>query len=174
MNIAKLSIERPLNTWLIVVICLLGGIWGFNTVGKLEDPAFTIPNAIINTPYPGATAVEVEEEVTERLERAIQEMEQIDVIESKSLPGRSEIQVEVHSSYRSHELPQIWDELRNKINDAQGDLPEGVLGSQVNDDFGEVYGLFYAVTADGLTTQEIRDISTFLQRELLAVPAWPG
>ena len=65
MNIAKLSIERPLNTWLIVVICLLGGIWGFNTVGKLEDPAFTIPNAIINTPYPGATAVEVEEEVTE-------------------------------------------------------------------------------------------------------------
>ena len=170
MNIAKLSIERPLNTWLIVVICLLGGIWGFNTVGKLEDPAFTIPNAIINTPYPGATAVEVEEEVTERLERAIQEMEQIDVIESKSLPGRSEIQVEVHSSYSSHELPQIWDELRNKINDAQGDLPEGVLGSQVNDDFGEVYGLFYAVTADGLTTQEIRDISTFLQRELLAVP----
>jgi len=170
MNIAKLSIERPLNTWLIVVICLLGGIWGFNTVGKLEDPAFTIPNAIINTPYPGATAVEVEEEVTERLERAIQEMEQIDVIKSKSLPGRSEIQVEVHSSYRSHELPQIWDELRNKINDAQGDLPEGVLGSQVNDDFGEVYGLFYAVTADGLTTREIRDISTFLQRELLAVP----
>jgi len=82
MNIAKLSIERPLNTWLIVVICLLGGIWGFNTVGKLEDPAFTIPNAIINTPYPGATAVEVEEEVTERLERAIQEMEQIDVIKS--------------------------------------------------------------------------------------------
>ena len=170
MNIAKLSIERPLNTWLIVVICLLGGIWGFNTVGKLEDPAFTIPNAIINTPYPGATAVEVEEEVTERLERAIQEMEQIDVIKSKSLPGRSEIQVEVHSSYSSHELPQIWDELRNKINDAQGDLPEGVLGSQVNDDFGEVYGLFYAVTADGLTTREIRDISTFLQRELLAVP----
>lgn len=170
MNIAKLSIERPLNTWLIVVICFFGGLWGFNSVGKLEDPSFTIPNAIINTPYPGATAIEVEEEVTERLERAIQEMEQIDIIESKSLPGRSEIQVEVHSNYRSEELPQIWDELRNKVNDAQGDLPEGVMGSQINDDFGEVYGLFYAVTAEGFTTRELRDISTFLQRELLAVP----
>lgn len=170
MNIAKLSIERPLNTWLIVLICLFGGLWGYNAVGKLEDPSFTIPNAIINTPYPGATATEVENEVTERLERAIQEMEQIDVIESKSLPGRSEIKVEVHPSYHSNQLPQIWDELRNKIHDAQSDLPTGALGSQINDDFGEVYGLFYAVTADGFTTREIRDISTFLQRELLAVP----
>ncbi|PCF95733.1 efflux RND transporter permease subunit [Vreelandella nigrificans] len=170
MNIAKLSIERPLNTWLIIVICFFGGLWGFNTVGKLEDPSFTIPNAIINTFYPGATATEVEDEVTERLERAIQEMEQIDIIESKSLPGRSEIKVEVHSSYHSNQLPQIWDELRNKINDAQGDLPEGAIGSQINDDFGEVYGLFYAVTAEGFSAREIRDISTFLQRELLAVP----
>lgn len=170
MDIAKRSIEKPIITWLIVVICLLGGIWGFNAVGKLEDPSFTIPYAIINTPYPGATAEEVEEEVTERLERAIQEMPQIDVLDSKSLPGRSEIQVEIQDTYGSNELPQIWDELRRKVNDAQGDLPQGVVGSQVNDDFGEVYGLFYAVTAEGFTTREIRDISTFLQRELLAVP----
>lgn len=170
MDIAKRSIEKPINTWLIVVICLLGGLWGFNTVGKLEDPSFTIPYAIVNTPYPGATAEEVEEEVTERLERAIQEMPQIDVLDSKSLPGRSEIQVEIADTYGSDELPQIWDELRRKVNDAQADLPQGVAGSQVNDDFGEVYGLFYAVTAEGFTTREIRDISTFLQRELLAVP----
>ncbi|WP_445157034.1 efflux RND transporter permease subunit [Halomonas sp. E14] len=170
MDIARRSIERPLTTWLIVVVCFFGGLWGFNTVGKLEDPAFTIPNAIINTPYPGATASEVEEEVTERLERAIQELQQIDVITSTSLPGRSEIEVEVHSDYRSHELPQIWDELRRKINDTQGALPAGAQPSQVNDDFGEVYGLFYAVTAEGFSAQEILDISTFLQRELLTVP----
>ncbi|WP_447556019.1 efflux RND transporter permease subunit [Vreelandella sp. EE22] len=170
MDIAKRSIEKPINTWLIVVICLFGGIWGFNTVGKLEDPSFTIPYAIINTPYPGATAEEVEEEVTERLERAIQDMPQIDVLDSKSLPGRSEIQVEIQDTYGSDELPQIWDELRNKVNDAQADLPQGARTSQVNDDFGEVYGLFYAVTAEGFTAREIRDISTFLQRELLAVP----
>src|SRR5690554_2913848 len=170
MDIAKGSIERPVITWLIVLICLLGGIWGFNHLGKLEDPSFTIPNAVINTPYPGATAREVEEEVTERLERAIQEMQQIDIIESLSLPGRSEIEVEVAPTYRSHELPQIWDELRRKINDAQGLLPEGASQSQVNDDFGEVYGIFYAVMAPGYEVAEIRDLSRFLQREILTVP----
>ncbi|NLC21769.1 MAG: efflux RND transporter permease subunit, partial [Halomonadaceae bacterium] len=170
MDIAKGSIERPVITWLIVLICLLGGIWGFNHLGKLEDPSFTIPNAVINTPYPGATAREVEEEVTERLERAIQEMQQIDIIESLSLPGRSEIEVEVAPSYRSHELPQIWDELRRKINDAQGLLPEGASRSHVNDDFGEVYGIFYAVMTPGYEVAEIRDLSRFLQREILTVP----
>ncbi|MEQ4541036.1 MAG: efflux RND transporter permease subunit [Billgrantia sp.] len=170
MDIAKSSIERPVVTWLIVVVCLVGGIWGFNNVGKLEDPDFTIPNAIINTQYPGATAQEVEEEVTERLEMAIQELQQIDVIESLSMPGRSEIEVEVASTYRSHQLPQIWDELRRKVNDVQGSLPEGASASQVNDDFGEVYGIFYAVTAPGYGHDEIRDISRFLQREMLTVP----
>ncbi|MDX5434530.1 MAG: efflux RND transporter permease subunit, partial [Halomonas sp.] len=170
MDIAKSSIERPVVTWLIVVICLVGGIWGFNNLGKLEDPSFTIPNAIINTPYPGATAQEVEEEVTERLEMAIQELQQIDVIESLSMPGRSEIEVEVASTYRSHQLPQIWDELRRKINDTQAALPEGASPSQVNDDFGEVYGIFYAVTAPGYSESEIRDVSRFLQREILTVP----
>ena len=149
MNITRSSIERPLNTWLIIIICFFGGIWGFNTLGKLEDPAFTIPNAIINTEYPGATAQEVEEEITERLERAIQELPQVDIIESLSLPGRSEIEVEIADTYGSNQLPQIWDELRRKVNDTQGTLPEGASPSQVNDDFGEVYGLFYAVTAEG-------------------------
>lgn len=170
MDIAKTSIQRPVITWLVVVVCLLGGIWGFNNLGKLEDPSFTIPNAIINTPYPGATAQEVEEEVTERLEMAIQELQQIDVIESLSMPGRSEIEVEVASNYRSHELPQIWDELRRKVNDTQSALPEGASPPQVNDDFGEVYGIFYAVTAPGYGHDEIRDLSRFLQREILTVP----
>ncbi|MGQ4880062.1 efflux RND transporter permease subunit [Billgrantia sp. LNSP4103-1] len=170
MDIAKSSIERPVFTWLVIVICLLGGLWGFNNLGKLEDPSFTIPNAIINTPYPGATAEEVEEEVTERLEMAIQELQQIDIIESLSMPGHSEIEVEVASSYRSHELPQIWDELRRKINDTQGALPEGASSSQVNDDFGEVYGIFFGVTAPGYAEDEIDDISRFLQREILTVP----
>ncbi|QJQ96093.1 MULTISPECIES: efflux RND transporter permease subunit [Halomonadaceae] len=170
MDIARSSIERPLNTWLIIVICFFGGIWGFYAVGKLEDPAFTIPNAIINTEYPGATAQEVEEEITERLERAIQELPQVDFIESLSLPGRSEIEVEISDTYGSDQLPQIWDELRRKVNDTQGSLPEGASPSQVNDDFGEVYGLFYAVIAEGYSEDEIRDISTFLQREVLTVP----
>ena len=124
---------------------------------------------MINTPYPGASAREVEEEVTERLERAIQELAQIDTIRSVSMPGRSEIEVQIDSSYHSSKFPQIWDELRRKVNDSQSDLPEGVLPSIINDDFGEVYGLFYAITAPDYSAQEINQISRFLQRELLTV-----
>ena len=169
-DIAGYSIEKPLYPWLLILLCLVGGIWGFLTVGKLEDPSFSIPNAIINTEYPGASAREVEEEVTERLERAIQELAQIDTITSVSMPGRSEIEVEIDSTYRSSEFPQIWDELRRKVNDTQRELPEGVQPSVVNDDFGEVYGLFYAVTAVGYDAADIDQISRFLQREMLTVP----
>lgn len=169
MDIARLSIERALYTWILILVCLAGGLWGFLTVGKLEDPSFSIPNALINTPYPGATAIEVEEEVTERLERAIQELEQIDIIRSVSVPGRSEIEVQIDSSYRAAEFPQIWDEVRRKVNDTQIYLPEGAGPSIINDDFGEVFGLFYAVTAIGYSAREIDEIARFLQRELLTV-----
>lgn len=169
-DVAGNSIDKPLYPWLLAILCFFGGIWGFLSVGKLEDPSFSIPSAIINTEYPGASAREVEEEVTERLERAIQELAQIDTITSMSTPGRSEVEVAIDSSYRSSEFPQIWDELRRKINDTQRELPEGVHPSIVNDDFGEVYGLFYAVTATGYSARDISQLSRFLQRELLTVP----
>ena len=169
-DVAGRSIDKPLYPWLLAILCLFGGIWGFLSVGKLEDPSFSIPSAIINTEYPGASAREVEEEVSERLERAIQELAQIDTITSTSMPGRSEIEVAIDSSYRSSEFPQIWDELRRKINDTQRELPDGVQPSIVNDDFGEVYGLFYAVTATDYSARDISEVSRFLQRELLTVP----
>jgi len=169
-DVAGRSIDKPLYPWLLAMLCFFGGIWGFLSVGKLEDPSFSIPSAIINTEYPGASAREVEEEVTERLERAIQELAQIDTITSTSMPGRSEIEVAIDSSYRSAEFPQIWDELRRKINDTQRELPDGVQPSIVNDDFGEVYGLFYAVTATDYSARDISELSRFLQRELLTVP----
>ena len=169
-DVAGRSIDKPLYPWLLALLCFFGGIWGFLSVGKLEDPSFSIPSAIINTEYPGASAREVEEEVTERLERAIQELAQIDTITSTSMPGRSEIEVAIDSSYRSSEFPQIWDELRRKINDTQRELPDGVQPSIVNDDFGEVYGLFFAVTATNYSARDISELSRFLQRELLTVP----
>lgn len=169
MRIAGYSIERPLYVWLLMLLCVAGGIWGFLTVGKLEDPSFSIPAAVINTEYPGASAKEVEEEVTERLERAIQELAQIDLIKSTSMPGRSQIEVEIDSSYHSRDFPQIWDELRRKVNDAQIQLPEGTSPSLIDDDFGEVYGLYYAVTTEGFSANEVTELSRFLQRELLTV-----
>ncbi|MAP49645.1 MAG: MFS transporter [Oceanicaulis sp.] len=168
-NLARLSIERPVLTWLVILFCLFGGIQGFMSVGRLEDPSFTIKEAIVVTPYPGATAEEVEDEVTERLETAIQQMSQLDEVFSESSPGVSEIHVRMRDEFDGTELPQIWDELRKRIRDAAPTLPPGAGTSQVLDDFGDVYGILYAVTAPGYSDREIRDIADDLRRELLVV-----
>ncbi|HMB11741.1 efflux RND transporter permease subunit [Saliniramus sp.] len=170
MDIARAAIDKPVNTWIIVLICLLGGIWGLLTVGRLEDPSFTIKQAVVLTEYPGATAEEVEEEVTERLESAIQQLPQLNRVTSKSMPGMSEIEVEIKMIYDGTQLPQIWDELRRKVGDAQRGLPNGAGPSVVNDDFGDVFGIFYAVTTPGFSAREKREIAKFLRREVLTVP----
>ena len=169
-NLARISIEKPVISWLIILACLLGGIWGFNTVGQLEDPDFTIKAAILFTAYPGATAEEVEAEVTELLEAAIQQMGQLDRVTSKSMPGMSEIQVSIRDDILGHQLPQVWDELRKRVRDASAGLPPGVGQPQVVDDFADVYGILYAVTAPGYSDRETRDMARNLRRELLVVP----
>jgi multidrug efflux pump subunit AcrB len=168
-RIASLAIARPIYTWLLILFCILGGLWGFNSVGRLEDPAFTIKTALVVTAYPGATADAVATEISEPLESAIQQMGQIDTISSRNRAGVSEITVEIKTTYDGSQLPQIWDELRNRVNDAAGDLPNGARPPVVNDDFGDVYGIIYAVAAPGFTDAERHDIATFLRRELLIV-----
>jgi multidrug efflux pump subunit AcrB len=170
ISVARLSIEKPVLTWMVILACFFGGIYGINTVAQLEDPAFTIKQALVYTAYPGASAEEVEREVTERLETAIQQMPQLEAVYSKSQPGISEITVEIHDRYASADLPQIWDELRKRLNDAAPGLPPGAHTPQVIDDFGDVYGIFYAVTAPGYSDAEIRDIAQMLRRELLVTP----
>jgi multidrug efflux pump subunit AcrB len=169
MDFARYAIDKPVNTWLLIIILVLGGWWGINTVGRLEDPAFTLKQAVVVTPYPGASAIEVEQEVTEHLESAIQQLGQLKRITSKSVPGRSEITVEIQDTYTGQEIPQIWDELRRKVGDFQRNLPKGAGPTMVNDDFSDVFGIFYAVTADGFNIREIRDIARFLRRQLLTV-----
>ncbi|MFS2318408.1 efflux RND transporter permease subunit [Maricaulis sp. D1M11] len=169
MSLARLSIERPVYTWLIILTCLLGGLSGFFGVGRLEDPAFTIKEAIVFAPYPGASAEEVESEVTELLEIAIQQMAEVDRITSESSPGLAEIHVTVDDTLDGHELPEVWTKLRARVRDAVSDLPPGAAPPVVYDDFGDTYGLFYAVTADGYSDEQIRDIARDLRRELLVV-----
>ncbi|SDI37772.1 efflux RND transporter permease subunit [Aliiruegeria lutimaris] len=167
MTIARASIEKPIYTWLVILGCLLGGLWGFNSIGRLEDPAFTIKNAVIVTTYPGATAEQVATEVSEPIESEIQKMGEVDTITSMNRPGYSLIEVEVKSTYDGDKLPRIWTDLRNRVADAS--LPDGVRTPFVNDSFGDVFGLFYAITAPGFSDAEKHELSTFLRRELLAV-----
>ncbi|MCW9042673.1 MAG: efflux RND transporter permease subunit [Pseudopelagicola sp.] len=169
MSIARFSIEKPLITWLIILGALLGGLWGFSSLGRLEDPAFTIKQVVVSTQYPGATAEQVATEVSEPLESAIQEMGEVDKVTSVNRPGQSLITVEVFSTFGGEELPPIWTKLRNKVSDAARFLPAGVNEPYVNDSFGDVFGIYYAVTADGFSDAEKHQLATFLRRELLTV-----
>lgn len=169
MNIARASIDKPVLTWIIILINLFGGIWGFYTLGRLEDPAFTIKTAVVITQYPGASAEQVMREVTEPLEAAIQGMGEVDRITSISKPDLSRIEVEIRDTFDGADLPAIWTDLRNNVADAARSLPDGVSQPFVNDGFGDVFGIFYAVTAEGFTDAEKHGLAQFLRREILAV-----
>ncbi len=158
-NIAQLAIERPLYTWMLILACFFGGLYGIETVGRLEDPVFPIKNAYIITTYPGASAVEVEQEITDVIEAALQELPYLDFMTSKSVPGRSEVQVELLEHFGAAEIPQIWDELRRRVSEAAGRLPPGAGVPLVEDDFGDVYGILYAISAPDYSPADIHDIS---------------
>jgi len=167
MDIAKLSIDRPVYTWILILACLLGGIWGFSSLGRLEDPAFTIKTAVVITQYPGATAEEVAEEISEPIESEIQKMGEVKKVSTMNQPGLSWINVDMQDQYDGSELPAIWTKLRNRVGDAS--LPSGATTPFVNDAFGDVYGLYYAVTAPGFSNSETYELSTYLRREILTV-----
>lgn len=169
MNIAAASIEKRIISWLMVVILILGGISSFGKLGRLEDPEFTIKDALIFANYPGASAYEVEQEVTDKIELQIQQMAQVDEIKSESFPGQSQITITMKDKYGKEELPQIWDILRKKVSDIQATLPAGAHISMVNDDFGDVYGLYLGISGKGYNYRELKEEAKFLRRELSLV-----
>ena len=170
MNIAEYSVTKRVTTWLLVILFLAGGISAYQEISRLEDPEFTIKDAKVYTYYPGASPFEVEKEVTYHLENAVQQMEQLKRVESISSEGFSEITVKIKDKYRKESLPQVWDELRRKISDARSSLPPGASEPLVVDDFGDVYGLFYALTGEGYSFRELKDFADLLKEQLLLVP----
>lgn len=167
MNVAEASIRYKTITLVMAVFIIGGGIHAYDKLGRLEDPEFTIKEAQVFTLYPGATAMEVAEEVTDEIETAVQQLGQLKQVTSISEPGKSTVLVEIKDNYDKHSLPQVWDELRRKVNDAQSNLPPGCSRSLVFDDFGDVYGVFYAVYGDGFSYAELKDYVDILRRELL-------
>ncbi|MGP8304699.1 efflux RND transporter permease subunit VmeI [Vibrio sp. YIC-376] len=165
-GIAAYFIKNRVISWMVSLIFLIGGIGAFFGLGRLEDPAFTIKDAMVITSYPGATPQQVEEEVTYPLEKAIQQLTYVDEVNSISNRGLSQITVTMKNNYGPNDLPQIWDELRRKVNDLKGSLPPGVNAPQVIDDFGDVYGILLAVTGDGYSYKELLDYVDYLRREL--------
>ena len=170
MDISRQFINNPTRVWLAILLLGVGGLFALLNIGRLEDPAFTIKTAVIVTHYPGASAQQVEEEVTLPLENAIQQLPSLDNVSSISSNGLSQITVNIASQYHSSELPQIWDELRRRVGDASRLFPPGVVPPFVNDDFGDVFGFFFAISGDSFTNPELVRYAEQLRRELVLVP----
>ncbi|MBR9828539.1 MAG: efflux RND transporter permease subunit [Oceanospirillales bacterium] len=169
MNLTEYAMRQRVISWMCILLLFVGGVLSFFKLGQLEDPEFTVKEAIIAVPYPGASALEVEEEVTLPVEMALQQLAQVDTIASISSAGLAQITVEMKSTYREQELRQIWDEMRRKLNDLTPALPPGVGPLQINDDFGDVFGVFLALTGEGFDYQTMADYADFLRRELILV-----
>ena len=169
MNIAEFSMKKQVITTTIMLLLLFVGVKAFDNLSRLEDPEFTIKDAIVLTPYPGASAKEVEEEVTNVIELAIQQLGQLEWIESTSSRGMSSIKLRIQDKYDKDGLPQVWDELRRKVTDVERNLPPGAGPSWVNDDFGDTYGVLYALMGEGYSYRELYDYAKILRRELLLV-----
>jgi multidrug efflux pump subunit AcrB len=170
MNPGEFSVRNNRVVFVAMLLAVIGGFVAYQQMGRLEDPEFTIKQALIITPYPGASAEEVAKEVTNPIEIAVQQLGQLDRVESESSRGRSVVTANIKDRYDRHRIPQVWDELRRKINDVQPQLPPLVRGkSMVIDNFGDVFGIFLAITGDGYSFPELRRYAEFLRRELLLV-----
>lgn len=170
MNPGEYALRNPLVSWLLVLVLCVGGAWGFLGMGKLEDPAYTLKMAKIITLYPGASAEEVRTEVSYHIEDAIQRMEQVRRLRmTVSRPGVSDILIEFKDTYRAEEFPAIFDELRRKIADVRPRLPPGAEDPMVIDDFGDIYGVYLALSGEGYTWRDLWETADTVKRELLGV-----
>ena len=169
MNIAEISIRKNVITMVLTLVMVVGGVRSYNNLSRLEDPEFTIKNATIYTPYPGASAAEVEQEVTNVIEKAVQELGQLDYVESRSTRDLSIVEVTIKDKFDKTSLPEVWNELRRKVHDYQDQLPPKAGPSLIDDDFGDVYGVFFVVTGEGYSYADLKDVADFLKRELLLV-----
>jgi len=170
MSIAEYAIQKKVITFVCTALVLLGGTFAYFELPRLEDPEFTIKDALVITEYPGASAQEVSEEISDKIEKAVQQLGQLKRVESYSARGLSIVTVRIKDKYDKHSLPQVWDELRRKVADVQKQLPPGASSSVVQDDFGDVYGMLFAITGDGFSDAELKETAKFLQRELLLCP----
>lgn len=170
MNISQYSTRHPSVILFFLAVMLLGGVYAFEMLGKREDSTFVIKSAIVICPYSGATPEEVESLVSKPLERGLRTLTTVHKITSESHYGYARLVVELHPSTAPERIPQLWDELRRKVNDLRSQLPDGVGDITIIDDFGDVYGLYFALCSDGgFTTKELRNHISDITTRLYAI-----
>jgi multidrug efflux pump len=169
-NISRWALEHaPLTRYLMVVLMVLG-MFAYFQLGQDEDPPFTFRAMVVQVFWPGASAQQVAEQVTDKIERTLQEVPHSDIIRSYTKPGESLTILQLKDSSPPHEVTDVWYQVRKKIGDMRGTLPQGVIGPFFNDEFGDVYGSIYALSADGFSTEELRRYAEDVRSQLLRVP----
>ena len=168
-NLSRWAIEHPALTRYLMIALLVLGVAAYFQLGQDEDPPFTFRVMVVRAYWPGATAQQVAEQVTDKLERTLQEVPYTDKIRSYSKPGEAQIIFQIRDNSRPADVPQVWYAVRKKIGDMRGNLPAGVLGPFFNDEFGDVYGVIYALQAQGYTPAELKLLADEVRQQLLRV-----
>ncbi len=170
MNLTEYSLRRPRVVWFVLAVMLIGGVYAFTRLGKKEDAPFVIKSAVLMTRYDGASPEEVERLVTEPIEREIQTMRSLHKITSESYYGLSRIVVELSPATPAGRMPQMWDELRRKVQNVQNQLPDGASEISVGDDFGDLYGIYYGLKGDeGIDDEELRLWAQEIKRRVVTL-----
>ena len=168
-NLSKWALLHPALTRYLMVVLMLLGFAAYFQLGQDEDPPFAFRVMVVRTLWPGATAQQVAEQVTDKVERTLQEVPFADKIRSYSKPGESTVIFQLKDSSRAEDVPNLWYVVRKKIGDMRHTLPQGTLGPFFNDDFGDVYGVIYALESDGFSSAEVKAIADNVRQELLRV-----
>lgn len=169
-NLSEWAIgNRSLVTYFMVAF-LIAGIGAYLQLGRNEDPTFTIKTMVVQTQWPGATVTDMSQQVTERVERKLQETPGLDYLRSYTTAGRSTVFVHLKGSTPAAQVPDIWYQVRKKVDDIRGTLPQGVIGPGFNDEFGDTFGIVYAFTADGFSHRELKDHVDIVRSRLLEQP----
>lgn len=169
LNLTEIALcNRSLMYYFIIVVFLMG-IFAYMRLGRMEDPDYTVRQMVVSAAWPGATARQVEEQLTDKLEKKLQDLPGLDYLKSYSKPGQAVIYVNLSDTFPKEQIRSAWYEARNLVNDINRDLPDGVVGPFFNDRFDDVYGSIYALTGDGFSYEEMREHAEKIRRRLLAI-----
>lgn len=169
-NLSEWALKHQSFVWYLMFVGLLMGIFSYFNLGREEDPSFTIKTMVIQTRWPGATQDETLYQVTDRIEKKLEELDSLDYTKSYTRPGESTVYVYLRDTTKAKDIPEIWYQVRKKIQDIRGQFPSGIQGPAFNDEFGDVFGSIYAFTADGLTLRQLRDYVEVARAEVRDVP----
>jgi multidrug efflux pump subunit AcrB len=168
-NLSEIALRNKYLVWYFIIVVAIAGIFSYMKLGRMEDPAYTVRQMVVTVAWPGATAQQMQDQVTDKIEKKLQDTKHLDYIKSYSRPGQSVIYVTLDDEIPTDQIRSTWTEVRNLTEDMKKDLPDGVYGPYFNDRFDDVYGSVYAVTGDGYTYEDLRKNAEKIRRMMLTV-----